>query len=95
MKPAITIERTIRAAAILKGFADASVARQYVRSEGSIDFGEWWVLSVWREDAEEFEVLGRRRTKAELLTMIEGAKAQICASNSHGSASANLRSGSR
>ena len=72
--PALT-EDPIRAAAISKGFADVSIVQQYVQDRtGVLDVGAWFVLSVKRQADDEWELLGRRRTEAELLKVIQGQK---------------------
>ena len=69
------IDNTIRAAAIAKGFADASVVTQNVKDRnGALDVGAWLVLSVKRQASDEWELLGRRHTEAELLSMIQGQR---------------------
>jgi hypothetical protein len=69
------IDDTIHAAAIAKGFADASVVTQNVQDRnGALDVGCWLVLSVKRQAGDEWELLGRRRTEAELLSMIQGQR---------------------
>lgn len=62
---------TIRAAAIAKGFADASVVTQHVQDRtGVLDVGAWFVLSVKRSAGDEWELLGRRRTQGELIQLL-------------------------
>jgi hypothetical protein len=69
-------EKTIRAAAIAAGYADALVDR-YVEQRPYHFEGEplplpkvWFLLSVQRSVGSEFELMGRRRTKAELMGLI-------------------------
>ena len=59
----------IRQAVIERGFADASVVIQNVLERpGVLDGGKWFVLSVCYREG-EWEVLGRRRSRAELLAL--------------------------
>ena len=72
-------DNTIRAAAIAKGFADISVVSQAVQDRpGVLDVGSWLVLSVKRQAGDEWELLGRRRTEAELLKVIQGQEVIKC-----------------
>jgi hypothetical protein len=66
-----TIDEAIRAAAIAKGYSDASVVTQKVQDRpGALDVGSWAVLSIKRNAGDEWELLGRRRTADELLKML-------------------------
>ena len=67
----VITDATIRAFAIAKGFADVSVAPQTVDRVSAPDSGDWLVLSVKREGGGEWDLLGRRRTRHELLAMIQ------------------------
>jgi hypothetical protein len=69
------IDDAIRAAAKARGYADAAVARQYVHGSHQLDAGEWLVLSVKRHEGDEWQLLGRRRTRQELLAMLLTADA--------------------
>ena len=67
-----TTTDSIRAAAIAKGYSDASVVTQNVQDRpGALDVGSWSVLSIKRVAGDDWELLGRRRTPAELLELIE------------------------
>lgn len=67
-----TISDFIRAAATAKGFADSSIVTQSVKEKpGVLDVGSWFVLSVKRQSDDDWELLGRRRTEAELLVVIQ------------------------
>ena len=69
---ATTIDDAIRAAAIAKGYSDASVVTQKVQDRpGALDVGNWAVLSIKRAAGDEWELLGRRRTADELLAMLK------------------------
>jgi hypothetical protein len=62
----------IRAASLAKGFADVSVVSQRVQDRaGALDVGAWLVLSVKRHADDDWELLGRRRTEAELVAVIQ------------------------
>ena len=66
-----TIDDAIRAAAIAKGYSDASVVTQKVQDRaGVLDVGNWAVLSIKRSPGDEWELLGRRRTPEELLQLL-------------------------
>jgi len=66
-----TIDDTIRAAAIAKGYSDASVVTQKVKDRpGALDVGDWSVLSIKRTAGDDWELLGRRRTPDELLALL-------------------------
>ena len=66
-----TIDDAIRAAAIAKGYADASIVTQKVQDRpGALDVGNWVVLSIKRNAGDDWELLGRRRTADELLAML-------------------------
>jgi hypothetical protein len=61
----------IRAAAIAKGYSDASVVTQKVQDRpGALDVGSWAVLSIKRTAGDDWELLGRRRTPGELLELL-------------------------
>lgn len=61
----------IRDAAIAQGFADASVAQHTSRGQKeALDKGIWFVLSVKRNLGDDWDVLGRRRTVPELLSVL-------------------------
>jgi len=63
---------SIRDAATAKGFADVSIVSQYVQKRtGVLDDGAWLVLSVKRQAGDDWELICRRRTEAELLTVIQ------------------------
>ena len=65
------IDKTIHAAAIAKGFFDATVVTQTVQDRfGALDVGSWFVLSVKRSVSDEWELLGRRRTQGELIQLL-------------------------
>jgi hypothetical protein len=67
----ITIDEAIRAAAIAKGYSDASVVTQKVQDRpGALDVGSWSVLSIKRNAGDDWELLGRRRTPEELLALL-------------------------
>jgi hypothetical protein len=67
----ITTDETIRAAAIARGYSDASVVIQKVQDRpGALDVGNWSVLSIKRSAGGDWELLGRRRTPAELLELL-------------------------
>jgi hypothetical protein len=67
-----TIDDAIRAAAIAKGYSDASVVTQKVQDRpGALDVGNWAVLSIKRSAGDDWELLGRRRTADELLAMLK------------------------
>jgi hypothetical protein len=69
---ATSIDDAIRAAAIAKGYSDASVVTQKVQDRpGALDVGSWAVLSIKRTAGDEWELLGRRRTADELLAMLK------------------------
>ncbi len=69
----------IRAAAIAKGFADVSIVSQAVQDRpGVLDVGAWLVLSVKRQATDDWELLGRRRTEAELLKVIQNQPTSKC-----------------
>ncbi len=60
----------IRQATIERGCCDASIVPQFVKDyPGVLDGGAWYVLSVRYRDDADWEVLGRRRTRAELLQL--------------------------
>jgi hypothetical protein len=62
----------IRTAATAKGFADISIVPQTVQDRGgALGTGGWLVLSVKRQADDAWELLGRRRTEAELLGVIQ------------------------
>lgn len=66
-----SIDDAIRAAAIAKGYSDASVVTQNVQDRpGALDVGSWVVLSIKRNPDDDWELLGRRRTRDELLKML-------------------------
>ncbi len=66
----------IRTAANAKGFADISIVTQTVQDRGgALDTGAWLVLSVKRQSGDDWELLGRRRTQAELLNVIQKQQA--------------------
>jgi hypothetical protein len=68
-------DNAIRTAAINQGFADASVVQHRARDQkDGLDKGTWFVLSVKRHNGDEWELLSRRRTEAELLTVIENQR---------------------
>lgn len=70
-----TIEDTIRDAARAKGFADASIVPQNVQDRiGALDVGGWFVLSVKRQAEDDWELLGRRRTKEELIGLVNAQR---------------------
>jgi hypothetical protein len=65
------LDDAIRAAAIAKGYSDASVVTQKVQDRpGALDVGNWSVLSIKRKAGDDWELLGRRRTPDELLAML-------------------------
>ena len=67
----ISIDDAIRAAAIAKGYSDASVVTQKVQDRpGALDVGSWSVLSIKRNAGDEWDLLGRRRTPDELLELL-------------------------
>ena len=67
-----SIDETIRAAAIAKGYSDASVVTQKVQDRaGVLDVGSWAVLSIKRTPEDDWELLGRRRTPEELLQLLK------------------------
>lgn len=67
----VSIDDTIRAAAIAKGYSDASVVTQKVQDRpGALDVGNWSVLSIKRNAGDDWELLGRRRTPDELLELL-------------------------
>jgi hypothetical protein len=69
---ATPIDDAIRAAAIAKGYSDASVVTQKVQDRpGALDVGNWAVLSIKRTAGDDWELLGRRRTADELLAMLK------------------------
>jgi hypothetical protein len=66
-----TTDEMIRAAAIAKGYSDASVVTQKVQDRpGALDVGNWSVLSIKRSAGDDWELLGRRRTPGELLELL-------------------------
>ena len=66
----------IRTAATAKGFAEISIVPQTVQDRGgALDTGGWLVLSVKRKAGDAWELLGRRRTEAELLNVIQKQQA--------------------
>lgn len=66
-----TTDDAIRAAAIAKGYSDASVVTQKVQDRaGALDVGNWSVLSIKRNAGDDWELLGRRRTPGELLELL-------------------------
>lgn len=69
--PIIT-ETAIRTAAIAKGYAEVSVAPQTVNRQSAPDAGDWFVLSVKRHDDDDWKMLGRRRTRGELIELLRG-----------------------
>jgi hypothetical protein len=70
------IDDAIRAAAKARGYADAAVARQYVHGSHQLDAGEWLVLSVRFKPGTDWEVIGRRRSRGELLQLLEATPKQ-------------------
>jgi hypothetical protein len=68
-------DNPIRTAAIAQGFVDASVVQHTARDrKDGLDKGTWFVLSVKRQIGDEWELLSRRRTEAELLTVIHNQR---------------------
>jgi hypothetical protein len=67
-----TIDQQIVDAAIRAGFNDASVVRQSLSPSAAhrYDAGEWFCLSVKYRPDGEWELLGRRRSRGELLEMV-------------------------
>ena len=69
--PNAVIDNDIRAAAISKGYADASIAHQHVRKQkNTLDAGSWFVLHVKRQAEDDWELRGRRRTETELAQLL-------------------------
>jgi hypothetical protein len=64
-------EFTLRSAAIAQGYAAISVAPQTVNRTSAPDSGDWFVLSIKRQAGDDWELLGRRRTRLELLAMVK------------------------
>ena len=64
------IDATIHTVAVRRlGVVDTSIVRHFER--GEVDWsGEWYLLSVKLPGDAEWTLLGRRRTKAELLTSV-------------------------
>ena len=68
-------DNAIRTAAINQGFADASVVQHTARDQkDGLDKGTWFVLSIKRKSGDDWELLSRRRTEAELLTVIQNQR---------------------
>jgi len=62
----------VRAAALAKGFIEVSVVQHTSREQkDALDKGVWFVLSVKRNRGDDWDILGRRRTVPELLTIIQ------------------------
>ena len=71
------IDNAVRAAALANGFADVSILSQMIRDRpGVMDAGEWFLLSTKRHDGAEWEFLGRRKSKDELVGLLENAAAR-------------------
>jgi hypothetical protein len=65
-------DQDIREAAISRGFHDSSVVIQDKPEIRAVaDCGRWYLLSVKRQPGCEWELLGRRRSRGELLELIE------------------------
>lgn len=80
MKQTIEIDNTIRDAAIAAGYADALVTR-YFQTSGYTELtinehGAWFALAIKRASDDEFEVIGRRRSRAELLQLVKRPNGQ-------------------
>ncbi len=75
MMATTTTENEIRQLAVEKFHAvDAAISRMEARDyAGCVDAGTWYVLSVRQHLGGEWEVIGRRRSRAELLTMLAHA----------------------
>jgi len=63
-----TIESEIADVAYKRGFVDATVSPQSVRFPSSTDSGDWFVLAV---KLDSWHVVGRRRTRSELLELVK------------------------
>ena len=67
----LATDEAIRRAAIERmGCVDGSIVRQTLPGKHP-DGGTWFVLAVKRSADSEWELIGRRRTKAELWRMAE------------------------
>ena len=53
--------------------ADAEIIRQLVPERGTIgsESGEWFCLGIRQHPGSSWECIGRRRTRAELLSMVK------------------------
>lgn len=69
--PVPLTDNQIREAAIAKGFAEVSVVQHTSREQkDALDKGIWFVLSVRRKPGDDWDILGRRRTVAELISIL-------------------------
>jgi len=68
-------DAAIRAAMIARGWHDVSITPQTVRSSGH-DAGDWLILSAQFRPDTTWQVVGRRRSRKELIEMIEGRSAK-------------------
>lgn len=67
-----TIDIAIRTSATAKGYTAVSVRPQTIADRpGVMDAGEWFLLSTKRNAEADWEFLGRRKTKDELLGLLE------------------------
>ena len=74
-------DNTIRAAAIAHGFTDISIISQRILERaGAMDAGEWLLLSTKRNDDADWEFVGRRKTKGELVGLLDNAAARFAMS---------------
>jgi hypothetical protein len=64
---------TIQTLARERGYADASVVPLTVSERNAFegDQGPWFVLSVKRNADDEWQMIGRRRTKADLIGLLK------------------------
>jgi hypothetical protein len=70
-----TPESQIHAAALAKGFADASIVEHTAHGHNdSLKKGTWFVLSVKRNLSDDWDVLGMRRTVLELLAVLHNER---------------------
>lgn len=53
--------------------ADAEIIRQLVPERGTVngESGEWFCLGIRQHPGSSWECIGRRRTRAELLSMVQ------------------------
>lgn len=57
---------------------DAEIIRQIVPERGTIgsESGEWYCLGIRQRPGSSWELIGRRRTRAELLRMVQNSRYQ-------------------